>query len=314
MLRAKSTIKKANLIVIEPEDILAFFNNNSKEKNDATNKVRETVISSIFDIGEDYFQDTSPHSEKWRDVRYKLDTILRTICSFPFTKVSIDQKGGRGYNHDFVVSFHGNNNKKETHKLEFKHNNTDVCGLVQFLELSDESCKVTHNMFDYSYSEYYYDKFIDDYMKLVTGTIEKPTKQVYVKQIKNTKYVHPFFSFIYDDRYNNETEKRALVQQSCEQYLQLYAPSFSFDKLTEKIKTSQQNKIFLFWDKNEFHIQELNVDHMAISGIVDGSLKPLCFDVNVNNFEYNIRVRLNWGNNNGIANPRWKFTFISKDK
>ena len=36
----------------------------------------------------------------------------------------------------------------------------------------------------------------------------------------------------------------------------------------------------------------------------------LYFDVYVTNFEYNIRIRLNWGNNNGLANPRWKFTFI----
>ena len=38
----------------------------------------------------------------------------------------------------------------------------------------------------------------------------------------------------------------------------------------------------------------------------------LYFDVFVEGLEYNIRIRLNWGNNNGIANPRWKFTFIDK--
>lgn len=303
---------KANFVIIEPEDILTLFNSNSKEKNDATNNTRELIISSIFNIGDDYFESTSKYSEQWRDVRTKLEAKLREICSFPFTAVSIEQKGGRRYNHDFVVSFSGKNNNKEQHKLEFKHNNSDVCGLVQFLELSDESCKTTHNMFQYSYSEYYYDNFLDEYLKLVTGTIEKPEKQAYIKHIKNTKYAYPFFRLIYEDKHNNETEKRALVQQSCDQYLQLHSSSFSFEKITEKIRTSQENKIFLFWDKNDFHIKEINVENIDITGIVDGSLKPLFFDVNVNNFDYNIRVRLNWGNNNGIANPRWKFTFIHK--
>jgi hypothetical protein len=53
-------------------------------------------------------------------------------------------------------------------------------------------------------------------------------------------------------------------------------------------------------------------ESINIIGIKPGSVKSLYFDLAVNNYEHDIRVRLNWGNNNGIANPRWKFTFINK--
>jgi hypothetical protein len=53
-------------------------------------------------------------------------------------------------------------------------------------------------------------------------------------------------------------------------------------------------------------------ESIKIIGIKPGSVKSLYFDLAVNNYEHDIRVRLNWGNNNGIANPRWKFTFINK--
>lgn len=318
---SKKTVKSSKILkpqkivelnIIEPHDILTFFNSNTKDKNDQTNKVRENIISNIFDIADHYFEDPELNSTEWNMVRTKLWNKLSELCSFPFNKIKIMPKGGRGFNHDFVVSFTGENNNQECHKLEFKHNNSNVCGLVQFLELSDYSCKNTHNMFDYSYSEYYYDNFIDSYLKLVSGEIAKPEKQVYITRVQNTDYKHPFFKNIYEDKLTNEAQKKELIQQSCEQYLQLYSHSFKFDKLTEKIKNSQQNKAFLFWDKNDFHIQVLNVENIEITHIIAGSLKPLYFDVNVNNCDYNIRIRLNWGNNNGIANPRWKFTFIHK--
>ena len=92
----------------------------------------------------------------------------------------------------------------------------------------------------------------------------------------------------------------------------MYATTFNFEKIKNKIIESQSNKIFLLWDKNNFLIQTIDVKNIHISGIKPHGIHPLYFDVTVENFIYDIRIRLNWGNNNGIANPRWKFTFINK--
>jgi len=78
----------------------------------------------------------------------------------------------------------------------------------------------------------------------------------------------------------------------------------------QKIKDSQQ-KTFVLCDKGMFNIVHLDVKNMGISKTVYKK-GQMTFDIITQNFMYDIRVRLNWGNNNGIANPRWKFTFINK--
>lgn len=112
----------------------------------------------------------------------------------------------------------------------------------------------------------------------------------------------------------NKKDKELLVEQSRKEYIKHFAPSFHFAKITKKIVDSQSNKVFLLWDKNDFHIQTMDVSNIHIAGIKNDSANKnnLYFDVVVNHFIYDIRIRLNWGNNNGIANPRWKFTFIDK--
>jgi hypothetical protein len=64
------------------------------------------------------------------------------------------------------------------------------------------------------------------------------------------------------------------------------------------------------WDCENFHIQELDIKNITITGIK--KLDELSFDLNVTKFEYDICVRLRWANNNGLANPSWKFSFIPK--
>ena len=44
-------------------------------------------------------------------------------------------------------------------KLEFKHNNSNVLKLVQFIELYDSDCKKKYNLCNISYAEYYYDNY-----------------------------------------------------------------------------------------------------------------------------------------------------------
>jgi hypothetical protein len=94
--------------------------------------------------------------------------------------------------------------------------------------------------------------------------------------------------------------------------LETFAPQFNFDKVREKIISSQTNKVFLMWDFTDFHTETIaDLSNIKIS-MIETSLHDMYFEVEVANYMYNIRVRLNWGNNNGVANPRWKFTFINK--
>ena len=66
------------------------------------------------------------------------------------------------------------------------------------------------------------------------------------------------------------------------------------------------------WDGNNFNTMTTNTENINISRIINSSPNKAYIDVEVDNFEYNLRIRLNWGNNLGLCNPRWKFTFINK--
>ena len=117
---------------------------------------------------------------------------------------------------------------------------------------------------------------------------------------------------MYETKLNKTKEKRKLAGDSISAYLQQYSSSFNYEKITEKIRESQQNKHFLLWDCENFHIQTLDIEEIQIVGIKENTLHDLYFDVKVEGFCYDIRIRINWGNNACVANPRWKFTFINK--
>jgi len=301
-----------NFNTVLPKDIMVFVTDNSKADNDSFNKIREFIIANIFVTPENYFLDPE-FGHLWLTIRTKLQATFHSLASFPYHSISIEQKGGMTYNYDFLVEFKDINNQTvQAFKVEFKNNNSNVKDLAQFLELYDKDCKNKFQLFDYSYSEFYYDNFLDAYLAIDGAAILKPDKETYLKHVYDIKYKHPFFRHLYENKNNNKKIKDTLVELSRTQFLNTYSQLFKFDKITEKIRDSQTNKIFLLWDKNEFHLQTLDVANINIGGIKSNTLKKSCFDIQVDNFMYNIRIRLNWGNNNGVANPRWKFTFIDK--
>jgi hypothetical protein len=301
--------------IIEVEDIMTFVDENTKGDNDSTNKTREKIIANILSPSPDYLADPvyGPH---WTNVHDKLKSTLDSLCRVPYHHISIEQKGGMSFNYDFVVKFCDDRNAVvHSVNLEFKNNASDIKGLIQFLELYDKDCKNKFGLFEYSYSEYYYDHYLDAYLALNGEdviAVEKPSKETYLANIHDIKYKHPFFRYIYNNKTKNKKQKDDLVAESRKEFIKTYAETFVFDKITQKIIESQNNKIFLLWNKADFLIETIDVKNIHISGVKPGSINDLYFDVIVANFVYDIRIRLNWGNNNGIANPRWKFTLLSK--
>jgi len=292
-------------------DILLFKNGGEdKSNNDEYNKIRENIITNIFNIDDEYFNDPA-YGAQWKNIKEKFIAAVSSLCEEPFNSIKIKHMGGMTYNYDFLLSFNKNDVVVKIIKLEFKHNNSDVSDLVQFLELYDKDCKNKYEICpEMSYAEYYYDKFLDSYLAIDDDNLTKPSKEEYLKNVYDIKYKHPFFEKLHNNKQNKIKEKKIIANQSVKQYLELYLDSFKFDKVCEKIRESQKDKVFLLWDCEKFHTQILDVENILMSGIIKKD--DLYFDVKVDNFVYNIRVRLNWGNSNGLCNPRWKFSFIHK--
>jgi len=307
----KPIVKLKFNILPDVEDIALFLSaGDQKSKNDEYNKIRENVLTNIFNIDDEYLNHPQ-YGDSWIDIKDKFTASMTTLCSEPFEKMSIKHMGGMSKNHDFDITFHDNKNIIKTEKLEFKHNNSNVYDLVQFLELYDKDCKHKYNVCSVSYSEYYYDNGIDKY--LITDDeliLPKPTKEDYLKHVYDIKYKYPFFKHLHDKKNNKTKEKKEIANESVKKYIEEFHSTFNFEKITEKIIESQKDKVFLLWDCKNFHIQKLEVSNIKINKIK--KVDNLYFDVIVDNFSHDIRVRLNWGNSNGLCNPRWKFSFIDK--
>jgi hypothetical protein len=256
----------------------------------------------------------------WTNFREKLLAILHSFYDTEFCTFQIEHKGGIKHNYDFLVNYYGKSENSQTVapllksvKLEFKFNNSSVEKLAQFLEIYDKDFVEQYSATNVVYSEYYYENYLDDYIALNGDTtIAKPSKDEYLKYIRDIKYTHPFFNELHEKKSICVKQKRELTNLSMKTFLDNNAKHFNFSKITEKIKNSQRDKYYLLWDGSAFFVKVLNVELINISGIINASPKKAYIDVAVDNFEYDVRIRLNWGNNLGLCNPRWKFTFINK--
>lgn len=311
---------KRFIIIPEVEDIKFFMNfKNSRDYNYKSNEMRENIIGCIHHIYENYYEcyyEDPIYGKNWVDLKNKLDNAIMKTTKIKYDNYKLIHKGGMNYNYDFILKFLSNDKIVEELPLEFKYNNSKLSDLPQFLELYDKDIKNKYDLCSISYAEFYYDNYLDKYLKIDKKITEiKPNKEIYLENVFDIKYKHTFFENMHKNKNNFIKEKRNLAAESITEYINKYCNSFNFEKLTEKIKKSQINKIFLLWNNDDFHVEKINVENIKIIGIIEKnvkSIKNLYFDVNVENFIYNIRIRINWGNSGGLCNPRWKFTFIYK--
>jgi len=305
---------------LDPSDIQLFLSKGcERASNSESNKIREHILNNIIDIGQ-YYLEHPEYGVYWTSIREKFISALSSLCTEePFKKIQIKHKGGMGNNYDFTVHFLGQLDL-ETNKraeilsimLEFKHNSSKMEELPQFLELYDKDCINKYDVCHVSYAEYYYDHFLDDYLSLDPHIVEpKPFKDTYLKYVYDIKYKHPFFANLHDHKNTATAKKRELANKSITSYLQLYLKYFSYDKLVNKIRESQETKIFLLWDLVKFNIEYADFENMTVvsADYIEGKSY---FDLKTDNCKFDIRVRINWGNSMGLCNPRWKLSLRSK--
>jgi hypothetical protein len=303
-----------NLIEIPSIDDIAYFvGTNSRAENDAANRIREDILTCLYsDIPNEYFANET-YGKIWRNICDEFKSAIDSLAKdIEYTSVELEKKAGMSHNYDFIVKYLDSNRYVvKSIKLEFKNNNVSIDKLPQFLELYDKDMAGKYDMIEYTYSEFYYNNYLDDYLALDdTIIVDKPDLAVYLDKVKDIKYSHPFFNNLYKSKLNMKKEKQELVDASIRVYLQDYAPNFNFTEIEKKIKESQTNKTFLFWNGSSFIIDTIDVDEIEIVGIK--KINDKFVDLDVKGIKFDLRLRFNWGNNNGVANPRWKFTFIEK--
>ena len=272
------------------EDIIVFFEKNTKSNNDYINKIRESIIENILNnkIPKQWYS-----SPQWFKIALKLKDFLKPL-ELEYGKLQeVVRKSGRKFNYDFLFVF-----KINKIKIEFKNGVNSIPDYPQILS-------VNSNIFikGMSYPEFFY----NNYLSKLTDFI-LPTKKFYLKNIHKNSINHPFFLHLKEI----DTFKK-IVDISIDDYLQNIL-EFDYDGFCEKIKNSQLDKIFMLWNNEQFYLDSISEDEINI--VPEKILKigknklhnTLIIKTKNNKTEYHLLLR--WKNHAGVLFPAWQIKFI----
>jgi len=270
---------------ISVSDIEHFYNVSERKNNDNSNKIRERVIENINDIPSKFIKDKK-YGEQWKEVISKFQEIFGK-------DTKIKKFGGRKYNYDFEIKS-GNN----IHKVEFKFNCDKISKLAQFLSLGSNS-----KILKESYSEFFYDNYLQKMVKVLGIKSEIPGKNLYLKNVHSVNYnIHPIFQEL-KGKTNEESDD--IVNESIKSFLKMNYKTVNLDYLKEKIGESLDKK-YLLWDlKNKkFILEEIkeDFDNFQVKKIENDN------SIVVSSDDYKYKLLLRWRNHKGVLYPAWQIS------
>ena len=298
---------RGNMEKIKEEDILLFFNKSTKNDNDSVNKTREYIILSICNskIPPHWFLD-SQNSDKWNTINTELFNFIDSIKPNNGVFTGALHMAGRKNNYDFIFQFTGGNVK-----VEFKYGAQEISDCPQFLSVSSNNF-ITPGSPDYA--DFFYDnyipKIIESYESIFDEPLLIPSKGYYMKNIYKDKVPNPFFIQLKNGEENPEFKKikNELTTKSIDDFLTNHL-KLEFNLLETKIKESQDNKIYMLWDKETFNKSELfsseiipkiEIKNNGTKGANTIIVKAF------NDSEYHLLLR--WKNHRGILYPAWQIS------
>jgi len=315
------------------QDIGAFFKTSSRDQNDASNKVREPVLTILssppteFLANETYGSQWTQVSDEWNKVMTKIaPQTADTADTTPHHKIKVDLKAGRLFNYDADITFlDGETGATLTkRKAEFKYNAARINELPQFLSL-----QARYSLFQASpaiptYDEFYYTNYLPKYIAIDTGRnpndpndiqlalaeLPKPPLEEYLNAVTKTDTKDlPFFAQLKErEDILFKKEKSALVDESITQYLTLYGSQIDVSAFTAKLVADQTDKHYILWKNGKFHYDTIAQEEMSdlqFHSIKNGNTIVLQ-SATKPSIEYHLLLR--WRNHKGILNPAWQIS------
>jgi hypothetical protein len=293
-------------------DITTFFTPNHRDKNDATNKIREGILKVISHPPATYLED-AVHGNSWRTLHHAWHAALRQIAQEKgihpsYTSTQIEIKGGRRFNYDADVSYRKGNVELERIKIEFKNGGSTICDQPQFLSL-----QAKFPLFPVTYDTFWYENYLDRYIACDSELTEaKPALPLYLKHVTSTKYsITPFFNQLKARETLFQKEKNAVVNASITEYLTQHGKDINLALFAEKVKATQTDKIYMMWNTSASPsgTGQFNIDMMPENdsvaeyhSIKNGNV----LQVKSGNTMYELLLR--WRNHKGILNPAWQIS------
>jgi hypothetical protein len=286
------------------EDITTFFTTSLKKDNDSINKIRENILSNIKNIPSDFLQNLE-YGVLWDKLIKEWNSQIIIITEgIIYTSYEITHKGGKKNNHDFILSFYNDKILIKEEKIEFKYGTSSIKKTPQVLSISTND----YPLGDVLYPIFYYENYLDEYIacdSMITET--KPLLNIYLREIIKFKSNHPFFIQIKNNNNNNKKQKYSIVKRSISEYLLRYSSIIHIPTFYEKIKSTQDKKIFILWNNGKFNVEK--IDKYIEEDSTTISLKSIKNEnmielISSNGIIYQLLLR--WANTTGILNPTWK--------
>jgi hypothetical protein len=291
------------------EEILCFYQSNSKSENGLKNKKREEIICKLPNCPIEFLNDLE-YGSKWKELQQQFFLYLQS--NFPdidINDIKMILKAGRKFNYDFdLVS------KGMIYKLEFKYNSLSLDGIPEFLNLSEKTPIIkpsfpNENTF---YSNYFYENYLQQIIEKSGFPNTIPDKSQYIKLVYQANYdKHPMFKWLKEKEIEKDFYdwKSEIVKQSITNYLEKFKTHLDFSKLEEEFERTQNNKHYLMWYNNQFYYDYINPEQLKLTGAV--SIK------NGNTFvlktkcpKTEIHMLLRWKNHLGILFPAYQIKLV----
>jgi len=286
---------------IKMEDINLFTQSaagTGRGANDANNKLRETILAGLFNgLFTEFLADS-----RWSDLKTKFQEALETIAKAaqlvpPFV-MTLQQKGGRGYNYDFLVVING----KEFH-VEFKSGGTSVTNIPEYFNPAAD--KPFHSEL---YARFFYRNYLPAIVALKPEIGPIPAEEVYMAEVHKNSSPVDFFKKLND---GNDTksvfykQKSAMCKASITAFLEKYSASTNLAKITEEFQRSQENKWFLLYSGGVFRHDQIKPEELiavAATGIRNGN--KLVISTAAPGTKHEMLLR--WKNHLGVLYPAWQ--------
>jgi len=286
-------------------DILTFFNTCTRAKNDATNTIRENILKIVNNPPKEYLEHEE-FGQYWRIVKDGWTDALKKVAEetgIPaYTSTKMIQRGGRKYNYDADVMYYNNSQCVANQKIEFKYGASKIENSPQFLSL-----QAKFDIFTETYDKFWYDNYLDEYIACDSAiTTPKPSCEAYLKHVTSTRYsITPFFAELKNRESFFKQQKNDVVNKSITEYLKKHGPEINIASFSEKVKTTQGDKVYLMWCDGRFYIDKLSEEEMSgitFSGIKNGNV----LELKAGTITYGLLLR--WRNHKGILNPAWQIS------
>ena len=289
------------MAAISLEDINLFMQSGAgsgRDANDKNNKKREAILAGLFN-GQftEFLADN-----RWSSLKLKFQEALEKIAMAaqlapPFV-MTLQQKGGRGYNYDFLVVING-----KEFRVEFKSGGTSVTNIPEYFNPAAD--KPFHSEL---YARFFYRNYLPSIVALRPDIGVLPSEDVYMAEVHKNSSNNDFLKKL-DEANDNDPifykHKSVIVKASIKAFLETQSANTNLALITAEFQRSQENKWFLLYSGGVFRHDQIKPEELiatAAVGVRNGN--KLVIQSAAPGTKHEMLLR--WKNHLGVLYPAWQ--------